>query len=108
MSSESQGSMRECQIHLMELDDTHCQPGRAVHKDTQNSYLPTVHICMCGYYFLSYLTPCHTHNTTHLKQHIHNRVHILRIQSRNNNAVVGSRGQVDTPPQEVTNWVVCS
>jgi len=35
MSSESQGSMSECQIHLMELDDTHCQPGRVVHKDTK-------------------------------------------------------------------------
>jgi len=34
MSSESQGSMRECQIHLVELDDTHCQPEQAVHKVT--------------------------------------------------------------------------
>ena len=26
MSSECQGSMRECQVHLTGPDDTHCQP----------------------------------------------------------------------------------
>ena len=48
MSSESQGSMRECQVHLTGPDDTHYQPDEeytvGMHKMSQSKYICTAWI----------------------------------------------------------------
>ena len=78
--------MYDFQGLLTEPDDTHCQPAKA-EKD-RFTYMLTLSVTVA-----------------HLKQHIHNWVHILRVQSRNNDTVVCSRRQFNTSPPEVTHWV---